>query len=40
LRTAWLDRIGSPYPEYLDAPDHTIKTLTEFVPALGRSSPG
>jgi len=39
LRTAWLNRTGSPYPEYFDAPDHTIKTVAELVPALRRSSP-
>jgi 2-haloacid dehalogenase len=40
LRTAWLNRNGSAYPEYFDAPEYTVKTLPELVPALRRSSPG
>lgn len=39
LRTAWLNRTSSPYPEYFDAPDHIIETLPELVPALDISSP-
>ena len=39
LRTAWLNRTGSAYPQYFDAPDHTIETLAELAPALHRSSP-
>jgi 2-haloacid dehalogenase len=39
LRTAWLNRTGAPYPDYFDAPDYTLETLAELVPALGSSGP-
>lgn len=35
LRTAWLNRIGSSYPGYFEAPDLTITSLTELPAALG-----
>lgn len=34
LRTAWLDRTGSPYPRHFSAPDIRITALTELAAAL------
>ena len=40
LRTAWLNRTGTPYPDYFDAPDHIVETLAELVPTLDITGPG
>lgn len=37
MRTAWLDRRGTPYPEHLTPPDVTAATLTDLAEALRRS---
>ncbi|MFF2344810.1 haloacid dehalogenase type II [Pseudarthrobacter sp. NPDC058119] len=34
LRTAWINRSGSRYPSYFEAPDITIAALTELSPVL------
>lgn len=34
LATAWINRTGGPYPDYFQAPDHTLSSLTELAPAL------
>jgi 2-haloacid dehalogenase len=34
LATAWINRTGGPYPDYFQAPDHTLSTLAELDPAL------
>lgn len=34
LRTAWLNRTGDSYPDYFEAPDVTVSSLTELAPAL------
>ncbi|TLM84516.1 haloacid dehalogenase type II [Pseudarthrobacter sp. NamE2] len=35
LATAWLNRTGARYPDYFQAPEHTVSRLPELVPALG-----
>jgi 2-haloacid dehalogenase len=38
LATAWINRTGGPYPNYFQAPDHTVSALPGLVVALnGRS---
>ena len=37
LTTAWINRTGAPYPDYFQAPDPTISSLPELVPALAGS---
>ena len=34
MSTAWINRDGSPYPEYFTAPTHTIPALTELAGRL------
>ncbi|TLM72979.1 haloacid dehalogenase type II [Pseudarthrobacter sp. NamB4] len=34
LATAWLNRSGGRYPNYFQAPDHTVSSLAELAPAL------
>jgi 2-haloacid dehalogenase len=34
LRTAWLDRDGTPYPSYCARPDHVVRSVGELVTAL------
>lgn len=34
LATAWINRTGGPYPKYFQAPDYTVSTLADLVPAL------
>ncbi|GAC1569281.1 MAG: haloacid dehalogenase type II [Pseudarthrobacter sp.] len=34
LTTAWINRTGGPYPDYFQAPDHTVSALADLVPAL------
>jgi 2-haloacid dehalogenase len=34
LHTAWLNRSGSPYPDYFTRPDHTIAALTDLAARL------
>lgn len=36
--TAWINRTGSPYPDYFEAPDHTVSALPELVPALAQNT--
>jgi 2-haloacid dehalogenase len=36
--TAWINRTGSPYPNYFKAPDHIVSALPELVPALARNT--
>jgi 2-haloacid dehalogenase len=36
MATAWLNRSGSPYPEYFRPPQHTIADLTELAGRLQR----
>jgi len=38
LATAWINRTGAPYPDYFQAPDHTVSALPELVPALAGGS--
>ncbi|GAB3557756.1 haloacid dehalogenase type II [Arthrobacter alkaliphilus] len=38
LATAWINRTGGPYPNYFQAPDYTVPTLTDLVPALSGGS--
>lgn len=38
LGTAWINRTGGPYPDYFQAPDHTVSSLAELVPALSGGS--
>lgn len=38
LATAWLNRTGGTYPDYFQAPDHTVSTFAELVPALAGGS--
>lgn len=38
LATAWINRAGGTYPDYFQAPDHTVSTLAELVPALAGGS--
>ncbi|WP_434618755.1 haloacid dehalogenase type II [Arthrobacter sp. A5] len=34
MRTAWINRTGTPYPAYFTPPDFTISTLDELAPLL------
>ena len=34
LATAWINRTGASYPDYFQAPDHTVSALPELVPVL------
>jgi len=38
LATAWINRAGGPYPDYFLAPDYTVSTLADLVPALSGGS--
>ncbi|MGY4544249.1 2-haloacid dehalogenase [Arthrobacter sp. UYNi723] len=38
LATAWINRAGGSYPDYFQAPDHTVATLPELVPTLEQGS--
>lgn len=38
LATAWINRTGGPYPDYFQAPDHTVSSLVELAPALAGGS--
>jgi 2-haloacid dehalogenase len=38
LATAWINRTGGAYPDYFQAPGHTVSTLAELVPALDGGS--
>lgn len=38
LATAWINRTGGPYPDYFQAPDHSLSSLLELVPALSGES--
>ena len=38
LGTAWINRTEGPYPEYFEAPDHTVSALPELVQALAGAS--
>ncbi|TLM84743.1 haloacid dehalogenase type II [Pseudarthrobacter sp. NamE5] len=37
LATAWLNRSGARYPDYFQAPDHTLSYLAELAPVLVQS---
>lgn len=32
--TAWINRSGTPYPNYFQAPDHVLAALPDLAPAL------
>ncbi|OOP64867.1 haloacid dehalogenase, type II [Arthrobacter sp. SRS-W-1-2016] len=34
LQTAWINRVGAPYPGYFTPPDHTVNGLTELPAVL------
>ncbi len=34
MRTAWVDRVGEPYPGHLAAPDYTVRTVGELAGRL------
>jgi 2-haloacid dehalogenase len=35
MRTAWINRQGSPYPAHFLAPDHSVATLSELASSIG-----
>lgn len=40
LATAWIDRAGAPYPDYFEAPDLHVPSLTALATELGSGRDG